>query len=316
MSRCIVGSIVFLLPTLLAAQEAEWIQDFAKAQEKAKAEKKDLLVDFTGSDWCSWCIRLDGEVFSQEAFATAVPKDFVLVKLDYPRDESLVTPEIREQNEQLKERYPVQGFPTILLMDAAGHPYGQTGYQKGGPEPYVQMLADMKKQGQVFQAALQRADAAQGADRAKALDEALGALEQNVAETFHLALMQEVLDLDAEDTLGLKSKWATKVQELAEKKALMAEIEQLQELIGPLMQEGRADEALTKLDEVVKAPKNALQHQIALFFKGMITMDTSGDVKAAIESLEAAKALKPESAIGKRIDTLLPKLKQQMPKED
>ena len=62
------------------AQEAEWIQNFTDAKAKAKAEKKHLLIDFTGSDWCGWCIKLDEEVFSKEAFKTEAPKHFVLVK--------------------------------------------------------------------------------------------------------------------------------------------------------------------------------------------------------------------------------------------
>ena len=74
---------------------AQGIQDFAKAKEAAKAAKKDLLIDFTGSDWCGWCIKLDEEVFSKDEFKKEAPTHFVLVKLDYPRNKDLVTDEIR-----------------------------------------------------------------------------------------------------------------------------------------------------------------------------------------------------------------------------
>ena len=37
--------------------------DYKAALAKAKAENKDVLIDFSGSDWCRWCVKLDKEVF-------------------------------------------------------------------------------------------------------------------------------------------------------------------------------------------------------------------------------------------------------------
>ena len=121
MKRCAIT--LSLLTSFAVAQDQEqdlWIQDFAAAKARAKAEKKDLLVDFTGSDWCGWCIKLDNEVFGEEAFQAEAPKHFVLVKLDYPRDKSILTEEIIAQNAALQATYAIQGFPTILLMTADG----------------------------------------------------------------------------------------------------------------------------------------------------------------------------------------------------
>ena len=75
----LVGSIALVAPSF--ASEG-WIADFDEAVKLAKAEKKDLFVDFTGSDWCGWCKKLDAEVFSKEEFLTAAKKSFVLVALD------------------------------------------------------------------------------------------------------------------------------------------------------------------------------------------------------------------------------------------
>lgn len=308
-------TVTLLCPFLfqaLPAQSDPWLQDFAKAKAQAKAEKKDLLLDFTGSDWCSWCIKLDQEVFSQAAFRDATPKDFVLVKLDYPNDETKITPEIKAQNEQLAKQYPIRGYPTVLLADADGRVYGQTGYQAGGAEKYVEMLAEMKKKGVVFQAAMQRADASKGVDRAKALDEALSGLDEQVVHGHHLAQMEEICRLDADGKAELKAKYEAKVKEIAAARELETEAQALSEMIGPLMQEQQGEKALAKLDEVITAPKSKLQHQLALFFKGMVTMDVSGDAKSAVASLEAAKALLPESPVAKRIEQVLPELKKQL----
>ena len=91
-----------------------WVSDFEKAKSEAASTKRDMLLDFTGSDWCSWCIRLRKEVFDLPEFKEAAPKDFVLVELDFPQDASRVTPEIRKQNEALQAAY--SAYPTLLKI--------------------------------------------------------------------------------------------------------------------------------------------------------------------------------------------------------
>ncbi|MBL8748873.1 MAG: thioredoxin family protein [Planctomycetes bacterium] len=303
----------FLVVPLLHAQqatEATWVQDFAKAKAQAKAEKKHLLVDFTGSDWCHWCQKLDEEVLSKDVFKNEVPKSFVLVKLDFPQNEELVTKEIREQNDKLQQEYEIQGFPTILLMDCEGRPYAQTGYDDGGPEKYVGMLADMKKKGDAFENAMHRAAETKDAERAKALAEALDALEAEIVDGYHLATIEEIVKLDGDGKAGLRVKYEAKAKELAEKKALNAEMQAMQKLLGPLMQSGEGDKAIAALDDLIKAPKSVAQHQVALFFKGMVVMDTSGDAAAALALLEASKVLNPKSPLVKQIDMVVPRIKQ------
>jgi thioredoxin-related protein len=136
--------LLALLMTPLAALGAEgWLTDFEAAKKQAAAEKKDILVDFTGSDWCGWCIKLDKEVFSTPAFKAQ--KDFVLVSLDFPRRKEIPADQ-KAKNEALMRQWGVQGFPTIILTNASGQAYGRTGYQPGGPEKYLAHLADLRKQ--------------------------------------------------------------------------------------------------------------------------------------------------------------------------
>lgn len=122
--------------------------DFDAAAEIARKENKDLLVDFTGSDWCGWCMRLDEEVFSHQQFLDGVRESFVLVALDFPRGEEAMAlvPE-PERNQELSEAHAVAGFPTILLMTAEGEAYGRTGYREGGPGPYVEHLTELRING-------------------------------------------------------------------------------------------------------------------------------------------------------------------------
>ena len=101
------------------AAEGLWGTDFKAAQAQAKAEKKYLLVDFTGSDWCGWCIKLHNEVFDKDVFKAEAPKQFVLVELDFPHEKEQ-TDELKKQNKELSEKYHVEGFPTVLMMDHEG----------------------------------------------------------------------------------------------------------------------------------------------------------------------------------------------------
>lgn len=151
-----VAAVLLLIPSAFAQEETTeettgheaWFADFDKAQAKAKEAKKDLLVDFTGSDWCGWCIRLDKEVFSQDAFKAGVEDHFILVALDFPRDEALLAKVPNpERNQELGEKYGVRGYPSILLMTPDGTVYGRTGYRPGGAEPYVQHLNELRTVG-------------------------------------------------------------------------------------------------------------------------------------------------------------------------
>jgi len=120
-----------------------WLSDLEEGLKQAREEKKAVLVDFTGSDWCGWCIRLKKEVFDQKAFA-AVTKGFVLVELDYPQKKKQ-DPAVQAKNKAIAEKFAIEGFPTVLLLTAEGEPFAQTGYEEGGPETYLAHLAELLK---------------------------------------------------------------------------------------------------------------------------------------------------------------------------
>ena len=178
------ASLALFTVTALTAQEAhhlEWYADFDVAAAAAKKANKDLLVDFTGSDWCGWCIKLHKEVFDHEEFENGVKDHFVLVALDFPRsEEAKAKVPNPERNKELQEQYAIRGFPTILLMSPDGQVFGKTGYQPGGPVPYVESLDKMRTEGKANIAEIKKTvaayDAAEGAAKAKVLAEAIDKL--------------------------------------------------------------------------------------------------------------------------------------------
>ena len=121
---------------------ANWLTDLSVVQANAKEEGKPILMDFTGSDWCGWCIKLKKEVFSKPAFIDYANEHLILMTVDFPKrkqqEESL-----KDQNNTLMDTYGINVFPTIILVDAEGKLLGETGYRRGGSKAYVDHLKDL-----------------------------------------------------------------------------------------------------------------------------------------------------------------------------
>src|SRR5204863_5525012 len=126
------------------AANLDWITDLPKAQEKAKADNKLVMLDFTGSDWCGWCMKLNKEVFSTDDFANYAKTNLVLVEVDFPRNKQLSAAQVKANN-ALQEKYGVRGYPTIIVLNSQGAKVAQLGYQPGGPKPFIAQLDKAKK---------------------------------------------------------------------------------------------------------------------------------------------------------------------------
>ncbi len=119
-----------------------WLTDFDSAKKLAAKKGLPILADFSGSDWCTWCIRLDKEVFSKEAFRAYAGENFVLFLADYPMRKRQAE-EVTKQNKALQDQYGVRGFPTVLVLDQNGKEVARTGYRRGGAEAYIEHLKEL-----------------------------------------------------------------------------------------------------------------------------------------------------------------------------
>ena len=128
----------------VAAAKSGWLTSYEQAQKEAQSKNRLLLMDFTGSDWCGWCIMLDKEVFSKPEFKEYANKNLVLLELDFPRMKKM-PPETTAQNERLLMKYGIQGFPTVVVFDSSGKPLGALGYQAGGPQAFIAELERLRK---------------------------------------------------------------------------------------------------------------------------------------------------------------------------
>lgn len=143
-SRIVMSALVGLFLSGTAAQaEGPWLTDYQAAIKQAKAENKRVLLDFTGSDWCGWCIKLKKEVFDEAAFDNYAKSRLVLVEVDFPRGKAQ-SDEVKKQNAELARKFGIEGYPTIIILDADGKLLGKTGYMPGGAYKFIEALDKIK----------------------------------------------------------------------------------------------------------------------------------------------------------------------------
>jgi thioredoxin-related protein len=122
------------------AVRAHWLTDFAAAQTQAKTENKLVLLDFTGSDWCPWCIKMDQETLDTQPFKDYADANLVLVELDFPEHKKL-SDAVTQQNHALYDRFNCQGYPTFVVLGPDGSTLNTfVGYQEGGPDAFIAQL--------------------------------------------------------------------------------------------------------------------------------------------------------------------------------
>src|SRR5262245_56640034 len=118
MASWLIAVAVASVATHARAEDA-WLTSYADALKLASKEKKVVLMDFTGSDWCGWCKKLKAEVFDKPEFSAWAKKNAVLLEVDFPQGKPQ-SEELKKQNTELQEKFKIEGFPTIVFLDAAG----------------------------------------------------------------------------------------------------------------------------------------------------------------------------------------------------
>lgn len=139
MRKSIAILALALVSTLSYAADLTWMDNFSAAETKAAKENKYIFADFTGSDWCPWCIKLDSEVLNTPEFKDYAKDNLILFKADFPKNKQ-ISAEVKDQNVRLMDKYSVMGFPTILIIDSEGNIITTMGYEQGGPVPYISSL--------------------------------------------------------------------------------------------------------------------------------------------------------------------------------
>ncbi len=277
-----------------AIAEEGWLVDFEKAKAQAAKEGKPILMEFTGSDWCPPCKALHKNVLAKDIFKKEMPKHYILLKLDSPRDKSKTTDAEKAQYKELSAEYKVRGVPSIFLTDAEGKPFfSNSGYSGQSADEWVEQMVGKSR----IPKALAKAEKAKGIERAKLLDTALTLMGSKFANESHGEKIDEIIKLDAKNKAGLKVKYEGARKAVAFKEMLT----ELTRGNGA----GKPEALAAKIDALVKKEKATGESlQQALFLKSSIMFQAKKKDEAKKLLIEAQKAA-PKSDTAKRIDQIL-----------
>ncbi len=256
-----------LVAPVMAA--AEWNMDYAAARERALAEDKNILVFFTGSDWCGWCAILRREVLDTAEFLNFATERFVLLEIDLPKDTSRIPADTLSQNRDLMVRYNITMFPSLIAISPDGILLGGIAGGRNTREAVITPL----RQAHENAAILKQADSSLGAQRAAILM----SFYQNIPSAFRdnmAALREEIAALDPTDETGVH-----------------AEIRDIELASHTLTQASRlqAEDAITLLIKSLPSVSNARRQtlQVALadllrerIYQRTLTADTLDDIEA------------------------------------
>lgn len=280
----ITGLAAIVAPAFAAA---EWMTDLDAAKTKAAAENKAVLVDFTGSDWCGWCIKLKKEVFSTPEFEAYAADKFVLVEIDVPQDAAKVGgPEQLVKNQELCAQYGVEGFPTIMVMSPTGEIVG--GFVGG---------ADMKSAQASLDAALANAKALEAASKLEGVEKAkaLMAVYKTMPEDFAAAskaLRDQIVALDPENATGIQDELKAEA-ELEAIKAKLSEVEEGDfDAMLAIVEEALKTAHPANVDELEQARNSLVQYKFTEMLTNAKTVEDIVAVKQYL--LEKMLPLVPE----------------------
>jgi thiol-disulfide isomerase/thioredoxin len=277
-----------LAPAVVAEGEDDWETDIDVALAAAKQDGKYLLLDFTGSDWCPPCIRLENEVLSQAAFLAEAKKQFHLVKLDFPQNQQLVPVRLMEKNQEWMKRLGVDGFPTIVLLDSETRPFGFLGYTAGGPPAFLELLQQRLAAKTRFDQLMAQAAGAEGPEQGRLLDQALDALGGALGVNHYKDVVEQILVLDTAHAIGLREKYRGDIDN-EQRKAILADLLMMVRLRAPADVLAVIDAMFAEVPMTPQLEASVLQIRVDLERK-------SGRVDAAIGTLERLADLYAEDA--------------------
>lgn len=278
-----------------------WTNDFAAAKKKAAETHQSLLVNFTGSDWCQFCMALDKEVFAKDSFKTMAAEKLIAVTIDFPTDQSKISAATAKQNQALQIEYEVEGYPALILMDETGKPFAVTGYRKGGAEPYVKHLNTLLEGREKRDKAFKIAVTASGVDKAKALAEGLNALTipDALRTKFYSKELEEIKKSDPNDETGFN-----KIQQAKERFA------KFEEKLGEFAENDDLEGAMKLANKELKDGGYAVAETQELMMIRAMIFAQQKKFDEAIKAIGEAQKIAPESQLAKDSDEIIKQLEE------
>lgn len=290
MFKIITPALALTAMVSTAVASENWTQNLPAALAQAVKEKKLVLVDFNGSDWCGPCIQLKSKVLDQDEFLTYAKKKFILVDIDLPRNKK-IAPKLLKANQALTKQYAVTGFPSIFVMNTDGFVVG--GFIGGNDSiPIVQETLDKAILNAVkIQVALEQAATLAGEDRAKALY-AIYKMVPSRLQSSNVKMMSEIEALDMEDSLGIKKSAAAKAIHDLEYKRIMSSLDALAKDPHVMLEYINKELSNEKLGAVLRTRLNSIKVNLLMF-----TAESLEDVAGAKDFAISFAKTRPNSGM-------------------
>ncbi|MEO7977279.1 thioredoxin family protein [Flavobacterium sp.] len=137
--------IICMVGTLSYSQS--WRTNFENAKSQAIKENKNILLVFSGSDWCAPCMKLDKVVWKSSEFQQESEKSWIIYKADFPKKKANQLPvELAQENKIIAERYNKEGsFPLVVLLDKYGKVLGVTGFKNVSATDYIKTIHALER---------------------------------------------------------------------------------------------------------------------------------------------------------------------------
>jgi tetratricopeptide (TPR) repeat protein len=235
-------------------------------------------------------MKLEKEVFATGEFKTKSVTMYHLVKLDFPRGEEIKqSDETKAHNQQWLQKLAVTGFPSLILLDKAGRPFAKTGFRDGGPEPYLKHLEELKQVLVQRDEILAKAEKAEGEEKAMLLDQALALLPEDVVTEHYEDVIKQIVQLDAKDKLGLRTKYYA-AQDKEARKMILAKVSMAARSLQGEKALQVIDEALGEMTLPAMMKIEAMQYKLTLLRK----MNQAEQAAMLLDEMIALEGVEPE----------------------
>ncbi|MBK8978047.1 MAG: thioredoxin family protein [Planctomycetes bacterium] len=303
----------------------EWWADLDAAAARARETGRDVLIAFVGSGWNPPCRRLCAEVLDSGAFA-AVERDFVCAEVEFPNDPARAGAELVARCEALQERFGIERLPIVLITDAQLLPYARCpdATDRDGrldAESFVAGLTELRATRERRDAALARAAASDGLERARALAAAVDAVERGLQRCYReqIRAVVELADTDADtdaDT-ALRDRFAARLAEIDREEARFAAWRQMRETLRglqPLVQSGRYGDAADRIAAFAAARGGDLDvdQRVQLGLIQASLLERAGALADAVAAYRAARALRPDDPRFGALDAHIAELEREL----
>ena len=276
-----------------------WMENVEQAVQKAKAENKSVLASFLGPDWDASSRTMREEVLHTAVFTDYAAKRFVCVEISFPGLRPM-SPERCKYNMDLKNRFQVETYPSLVLLDADGMPYAQVSGDGPliKPEELIQQIQLTFRVKEKFEALMRDASLSHGMERATLLAHGVELIPENLQLCYE-PVMQEIVRMDPDDMLG----FAKRLDRLVRHRDQSARLDTLRDLVA----DQRFDEADVMVDEMLSDEDllPEMRQKLLARYQMHRYAVRKKDMRKAYEILKAAYDAAPSSEMA-------PKLKEQL----